>query len=190
VIVSNNAEPAIEAFLDHHDLRHLVHAVIGRVPGRPELMKPHPDSVLRALDILDRPPAQCVLIGDSVTDIGVSRATGLRSIGYAKTPHPQQRTAPRRCRCHHRLKPRAGRARRPQPGNGLDVPGATLRPMPVKLDNVGIAVRDLDAAIAFFTDLGLTVLGSARISGEWADTAVGLDRRHRRAPNTRRQWSY
>ena len=47
--------------------------------------------------------------------------------------------------------------------------------MPVKLDNVGIAVRDLDAAIAFFTDLGLTVLGSARISGEWADTAVGLD---------------
>ena len=86
MIVSNNAEPAIEAFLDHHDLRHLVHAVIGRVPGRPELMKPHPDSVLRALDILDRPPAQCVLIGDSVTDIEVSRATGLRSIGYAKTP--------------------------------------------------------------------------------------------------------
>jgi hypothetical protein len=27
--------------------------------------------------------------------------------------------------------------------------------------------------MAFFTDLGLTVLGSARISGEWADTAVG-----------------
>jgi hypothetical protein len=35
--------------------------------------------------------------------------------------------------------------------------------MPVKLENVGIAVRDLDAAIAFFTDLGLTVLGRARI---------------------------
>ena len=46
--------------------------------------------------------------------------------------------------------------------------------MPVKLENVGIAVRDLAAAIAFFTDLGLTVLGRARISGEWADTAVGL----------------
>ena len=44
--------------------------------------------------------------------------------------------------------------------------------MPVKLDNVGIAVRDLDAAIAFFTDLRLTVLGSARISGEWADTMI------------------
>lgn len=47
--------------------------------------------------------------------------------------------------------------------------------MSVRLDNVGIAVRDLDAAVAFFTDLGLTVLGRDRISGEWADTAVGLD---------------
>jgi glyoxylase I family protein len=45
----------------------------------------------------------------------------------------------------------------------------------VRLDNVGIAVRDLEAAVAFFTDLGLTVLGRARVSGEWAETAVGLD---------------
>ncbi|WP_345207468.1 VOC family protein [Fodinibacter luteus] len=50
--------------------------------------------------------------------------------------------------------------------------------MPIKLDNVGIAVRDLDAAIDFFTDLGLTVLGRDTISGEWADTAVGLDGNH------------
>ena len=46
--------------------------------------------------------------------------------------------------------------------------------MPIRLENVGIAVRDLEATIAFFTDLGLTVLGRARISGEWAETAVGL----------------
>jgi glyoxylase I family protein len=50
-----------------------------------------------------------------------------------------------------------------------------VRPVPIRLDNVGIAVRDLDAAIAFFTDLGLTVLGRQRVSGEWAATAVGLD---------------
>ena len=47
--------------------------------------------------------------------------------------------------------------------------------MPIKLQNVGIAVRDLEAAIAFFTDLGLTVLGRDTVSGEWTDTAVGLD---------------
>ena len=46
------------------------------------------------------------------------------------------------------------------------------------MENVGIAVRDLEAAIAFFTDLGLTVLGRDTVSGEWTDTAVGLDDNH------------
>ena len=50
--------------------------------------------------------------------------------------------------------------------------------MPISLENVAIAVRDLDATIAFFTDLGLTVLGRDTVSGEWADTAVGLDGNH------------
>lgn len=50
--------------------------------------------------------------------------------------------------------------------------------MPIALDNVGIAVDDIEAAIAFFTDLGLTLVGRDTISGEWADTAVGLDGNH------------
>jgi glyoxylase I family protein len=52
--------------------------------------------------------------------------------------------------------------------------------MPITLENVGIAVRDLDAAIAFFTDLGLTLVGRDTVSGDWADTAVGLDGNHAR----------
>lgn len=50
--------------------------------------------------------------------------------------------------------------------------------MGIRLENVGIAVRDIEAAVAFFTDLGLTVLGRDTVSGEWADTAVGLDGNH------------
>ncbi len=50
--------------------------------------------------------------------------------------------------------------------------------MPIRLENVGIAVRDLEAAIAFFTDLGLTLIGRDTVSGEWTDTAVGLDGNH------------
>ncbi|WP_374611013.1 VOC family protein [Gordonia sp. (in: high G+C Gram-positive bacteria)] len=50
--------------------------------------------------------------------------------------------------------------------------------MPITLENVAIAVRDLDAAIAFFTDLGLDVIGRDTVRGEWADTAVGLDGNH------------
>lgn len=50
--------------------------------------------------------------------------------------------------------------------------------MSIRLENVGIAVSDLEATISFFTDLGLTVLGRDTVSGEWADTAVGLDGNH------------
>ncbi|MBD8078701.1 VOC family protein [Cellulosimicrobium arenosum] len=50
--------------------------------------------------------------------------------------------------------------------------------MSIRLENVGIAVRDIEATIAFFTDLGLTVVGRDTVSGEWADTAVGLDGNH------------
>jgi glyoxylase I family protein len=50
--------------------------------------------------------------------------------------------------------------------------------MPIKLENVAIAVRDLEATIAFFTDLGLAVIGRDTVSGEWTDTAVGLDGNH------------
>lgn len=50
--------------------------------------------------------------------------------------------------------------------------------MAIKFENVGIAVRDLEATIAFFTDLGLTVVGRDEVSGDWASTAVGLDGNH------------
>ena len=48
----------------------------------------------------------------------------------------------------------------------------------MRMDNVGIVVADLDAAIAFFTDLGLTLEGRAPIEGDWADGVTGL--RHMR----------
>lgn len=53
-----------------------------------------------------------------------------------------------------------------------------MRRMAITLVNVGIAVRDLEETISFFTDLGLTVVGRDTVSGEWTDTAVGLDGNH------------
>jgi glyoxylase I family protein len=50
-----------------------------------------------------------------------------------------------------------------------------MRRRSIKLENVDIAVRDLEATIPFCTDLGLTVVGRDTVSGEWSDTAVGLD---------------
>lgn len=43
-----------------------------------------------------------------------------------------------------------------------------------RMDNVGIVVEDLDAAIAFFVELGLSLEGRTRIDGEWAGRVTGV----------------
>jgi catechol 2,3-dioxygenase-like lactoylglutathione lyase family enzyme len=43
-----------------------------------------------------------------------------------------------------------------------------------RMDNVGIVVEDLDAAVTFFTELGLELEGRAPIEGPWADGVTGL----------------
>jgi catechol 2,3-dioxygenase-like lactoylglutathione lyase family enzyme len=42
------------------------------------------------------------------------------------------------------------------------------------MDNVGIVVEDLDAAISFFTELGLELEGRSMVEGEWAGRVTGL----------------
>ena len=44
-----------------------------------------------------------------------------------------------------------------------------------RMDNVGIVVDDLDAAVAFFTELGMELEGRMPIEGSWAGNVVGLD---------------
>ena len=46
--------------------------------------------------------------------------------------------------------------------------------MGVRLDNVGIGVEDLDAAIEFFVVLGLECEGRASVDGDWAGRVTGL----------------
>jgi catechol 2,3-dioxygenase-like lactoylglutathione lyase family enzyme len=43
-----------------------------------------------------------------------------------------------------------------------------------RMDNVGIVVEDLDAAIGFFTELGLVLEGRAMVEGDWAENVTGL----------------
>ena len=47
-----------------------------------------------------------------------------------------------------------------------------------RMDNVGIVVESLDAAIAFFVELGLRLEGRAMIEGEWAGRVTGLGAQH------------
>ena len=44
-----------------------------------------------------------------------------------------------------------------------------------RLDHVSVVVEDLDAAVAFFTALGMTVEGEAPIEGEWVDRINAIE---------------
>jgi catechol 2,3-dioxygenase-like lactoylglutathione lyase family enzyme len=43
------------------------------------------------------------------------------------------------------------------------------------IDHIGIVVNDLAAAKAFFVDFGFTVLGEAKVQGEWVERIIGLN---------------
>ncbi len=45
----------------------------------------------------------------------------------------------------------------------------------LRMDNVGVVVDDLQAAVAFFVGLGLELDGEATVEGPWVDRVVGLD---------------
>jgi catechol 2,3-dioxygenase-like lactoylglutathione lyase family enzyme len=45
----------------------------------------------------------------------------------------------------------------------------------LRMDNVLIVVDDLQAAIAFFAELGMELEGQTTVEGEWVDRIVGLD---------------
>jgi catechol 2,3-dioxygenase-like lactoylglutathione lyase family enzyme len=46
--------------------------------------------------------------------------------------------------------------------------------MTIRLDNIGIVVEDLSAAIEFFRELGLELEGQGMVEGEWAGSVTGL----------------
>jgi catechol 2,3-dioxygenase-like lactoylglutathione lyase family enzyme len=44
-----------------------------------------------------------------------------------------------------------------------------------RLDHVSVVVDDLAAAVAFFTVLGMTIVGEAPIEGPWVDRVNGIE---------------
>jgi len=82
-IVSNNSAPAITRYLDRGGIAALVAHIEGRIPASPDLMKPHPLLLQRAIHALDASTEVAMLVGDSTTDFEAAQAIGVRGIGYA-----------------------------------------------------------------------------------------------------------
>ncbi|MEU2662272.1 HAD-IA family hydrolase [Micromonospora sp. NPDC007220] len=92
-VVSNNSAASVHAYLSARRLTSYVHPVIGRPEAAPERMKPDPFPVLAAVRELGAQPTECVLVGDSVSDIEAAHAAGVAAIGYANKPGKRERFA-------------------------------------------------------------------------------------------------
>jgi HAD superfamily hydrolase (TIGR01509 family) len=82
-VISNNAQAAVETYLQAHHLTEHIDVIVGRADANPRLLKPHPHLVLRALDTLGGDPAVSAFVGDSISDIRSAKAAGTYSVGYA-----------------------------------------------------------------------------------------------------------
>lgn len=91
VIVSNNSETAIRAYLNRGLVGGHVAGIVGRPYAAPERMKPSPWPIREAAQRQQVPPSSAVLIGDSLTDIEAAHAAGVPCIGYANKPGKRER---------------------------------------------------------------------------------------------------
>jgi HAD superfamily hydrolase (TIGR01509 family) len=92
-IVSNNSDDAVNAYLTTHNLTGQIDYLSARTPADVTRLKPHPYLVTQATHALHAHPAECVLIGDSITDIHAAHLAGVPAIGYAnKTSKPARFT--------------------------------------------------------------------------------------------------
>ncbi len=82
--VATNAEPANVDFVLHEaGLRHYFR---GTVDGHQvQNAKPHPEVYLKAADLLETHPANCLVFEDSITGVQAGLAAGMRVIGIATT---------------------------------------------------------------------------------------------------------
>ncbi|MEV0120603.1 HAD-IA family hydrolase [Streptomyces sp. NPDC050703] len=85
VVVSNNAEGPVRAFLGRAGLSPRFEGVFGRDPHELRHMKPHPRCVDLAVGFLGVSPEDCLLVGDQPTDLEAAHRAGVPFLGYARS---------------------------------------------------------------------------------------------------------
>ncbi|MGV9361969.1 HAD family hydrolase [Amycolatopsis sp. NPDC003731] len=90
-IVSNNSTTAVRQYLELRELEPLVHGISARDDAVVEHLKPSPFLLRRAMLATETHPGECVMIGDSATDIDAARAAGTKVIAFANKPGKRER---------------------------------------------------------------------------------------------------
>ncbi|SFS47051.1 HAD family hydrolase [Saccharopolyspora flava] len=94
VIVSNNSEAAVRAYLHANGLEAHTQGVSARTSGELAELKPSPFLLQQAITNIKADAAECVMIGDSATDIQAAHAAGTAVIAYANKPGKRDRFTP------------------------------------------------------------------------------------------------
>ena len=85
-MVSNNSTRAVRTYLELHGLDDRIEFISARTSHDPALLKPDPHLIEEAMTGLGAAPDECVIIGDSTTDMQAAIRAGTDSIGYASRP--------------------------------------------------------------------------------------------------------
>ena len=77
--ISTGRQGRVERFLEHFGVRPHFAAVVG-AETTPR-MKPFPDPLLHAADVMGVPPEACLMVGDTTVDIRTGRSAGAQTVG-------------------------------------------------------------------------------------------------------------
>jgi beta-phosphoglucomutase-like phosphatase (HAD superfamily) len=85
-IVSNNSDAAVRAYLTRHGLDDIVTDVSSRSDADTSHLKPAPFLLVQAMHNLGTRPDECVMVGDSPSDMQAAHRAGVAAIAYANKP--------------------------------------------------------------------------------------------------------
>jgi beta-phosphoglucomutase-like phosphatase (HAD superfamily) len=94
-VVTNNSSLVVQRFAQMRMPKLRDVPVVGRDALRPDLMKPSPHSITKALALLGRGPDEAYLIGDSISDLEAATAAGCEFVAMGSTPDKYRRLASR-----------------------------------------------------------------------------------------------
>jgi HAD superfamily hydrolase (TIGR01549 family) len=83
-VTTNNSPRAVADYLARRGLADCFGAHIHGRTIRPELLKPNPDCLHRALDSTATRPSDALMIGDTTTDLLAANEAGVPFLGYAR----------------------------------------------------------------------------------------------------------
>jgi phosphoglycolate phosphatase-like HAD superfamily hydrolase len=79
------------AYLRAHDLTSYITGVSARTTADPTRLKPNTFLLDQAVEHLGAAPGECVMVGDSTTDVEAANSAWVPSIAYANKPGKRER---------------------------------------------------------------------------------------------------